>query len=98
MYEMCVFFHLRRYLDASMKFVPQCSTALFNVFKAKCCRGSKRSKLKCLVGNQQEGSDIDEIHYYTVVLAAYRLTFFLSIRLLGTTLWRRRVMLLRLYI
>ena len=49
------FFLFIRYLDASMKFVPQCSTALFNVFKAKCCRGFKRSKLRCLVGNRQEG-------------------------------------------
>ena len=52
---MTIFIFVIRYLDASMKFVPQCSTALFNVFKAKCCRGFKRSKLRCLVGNRPEG-------------------------------------------
>ena len=48
-------FVIFRYLDASMKFVPRCSTAHFNVSKAKCYLGFKRSRLKCLVASLHEG-------------------------------------------
>ena len=49
-----MFLHCR-FPDASMKFVPQCSTAHFNGYKAKCCLDFKKSRLKCLAENRQEG-------------------------------------------